>query len=422
MIKFIHTADIHFGMENYGRIDPQTGIHSRLLDFQKALNFCIDRALEQEVDFFLFSGDAYKTTNPSPTQQRLLLNCFLRLYHAKIPIITVVGNHDNPLSFGKANTLDIFSDLPLEGFHVMAKPTSLRLETKNGPVQIVGIPWPSKVNLSLSADHKHVSGQAITDYIALKVSHIIAHMAQELDPSIPAVLAGHLTVASGVFSGSEKRAIYGNDPVLLPSQLAIAPFDYVALGHLHRYQNLNPNGYPAIVYSGSIERIDFGERKEDKGFCLVSIHKKGHTEHEFIKGPMRPFIQIEVTLDAIHDQTHQVIAALKKYPIKRAIIKIIYHLPKGKKDMVDLQAVIRECAHAWFVVSITPIYEPEQRIRRTTLSVDMNLATMVDSYFGAKEDCKARKDILVEKTLKLYQEIKDLQESNAEGNFEDHSE
>ena len=61
MIQFIHTADIHFGMENYGKIDPTTGIHTRLLDFKKALDFCIDYAFKSNVDFFLFSGDAYKT-------------------------------------------------------------------------------------------------------------------------------------------------------------------------------------------------------------------------------------------------------------------------------------------------------------------------------------------------------------------------
>ncbi len=127
MIRFIHTADIHFGMENYGKIDPTTGIHTRLLDFQKALDFCIDYALKENVDFFLFSGDAYKTINPTPTQQRLLLKCFLRLQQANIPLVIIVGNHDNPLSFGKANTLDLFSDLPLSGFHVMAKPTSITL-------------------------------------------------------------------------------------------------------------------------------------------------------------------------------------------------------------------------------------------------------------------------------------------------------
>ncbi len=105
MIRFIHTADIHFGMENYGRVDAATGIHTRLLDFHKALSFCIDTAINEKVDFFLFAGDAYKTPHPSQTQQRLLIQCFLRLYDAGIPVVIVVGNHDHPLSFGKANAL-----------------------------------------------------------------------------------------------------------------------------------------------------------------------------------------------------------------------------------------------------------------------------------------------------------------------------
>ena len=130
MIQFIHTADIHFGMENYGRIDSRTGIHTRLLDFQKALNHCIDSAIQHDVDFFLFSGDAYKTANPSPTQQRLFFECFLRLFKAGIPIVMVIGNHDHPVSFGKAHSLDLFNQLPLDGFHVISKPTTLVLKTK----------------------------------------------------------------------------------------------------------------------------------------------------------------------------------------------------------------------------------------------------------------------------------------------------
>ena len=122
MIRFIHTADIHFGMENYGKIDATTGIHTRLLDFEKALNCCIDRAIAESVDFFLFSGDAYKTHNPSPTQQRLLFKCLLRLYKANIPVVIVIGNHDHPLSFGKAHALDVFGEIPLDGFHVFSKP------------------------------------------------------------------------------------------------------------------------------------------------------------------------------------------------------------------------------------------------------------------------------------------------------------
>jgi len=311
MIRFIHTADIHFGVENYGKIDVKTGIHSRLLDFVHALNYCIDYAIEKSVDFFLFSGDAYKTHHPSQTQQKLLLRCFLRLYQANIPVIIVVGNHDNPLSFGKANTLEFFDELPLNGFHIIAKPASLTLETKNGPVQIVGIPWPTR-NSIIIGKQVYKSATEITEYISHAVAAIIKSYASKLDPTIPAILAGHLTVSTGIFSGSEKRAIYGTDPVLLPSQLTIAPFDYVALGHLHRYQNLNPNGHPALVYSGSIERIDFGERKEEKGFCIVTIKQKTDVFHEFIKTPIRPFQQIEVNLQPNKPQTEQIINAIKK--------------------------------------------------------------------------------------------------------------
>lgn len=410
MIRFIHTADIHFGMENYGRIDPATGIHTRLLDFERALNFCIDHALEQQVDFFLFSGDAYKTINPTPTQQHLLLKCFLRLQQAKIPLVIIVGNHDNPLSFGKSNTLDVFNDLPLDGFHVIAKPTHLTLQTKGGPINIVGIPWPSRSNIAVNTNHAYKSAVLLTQHIANSVSTLIAHYAQNLDDAIPAVLAGHLTVSSGIFSGSEKRAIYGNDPVLLPSQLALAPFDYVALGHLHRYQNLNPNGYPAIVYSGSIERIDFGERKEEKGFCMVTIEKKGVTSHEFIKTPTRPFIQVEVKLTDNQDQTTQLLDALKKHDVRNAIVKILYHVPPRKKDTVDLQIITRACETAMHIVSITPIHAPETREKRTAMNISMDLKTLLSTYFDAKPELAINKDLLIEKALQLQHEASEEQQ------------
>jgi len=404
MISFIHTADIHFGMENYGKIDPKTGIHSRLMDFDRALNFCIDHAIQEKVDFFLFSGDAYKTAHPTPTHQRLLLNCFLRLFKAKIPLIIIVGNHDNPLSFGKAHALEIFGQLPLEGFHVIAQPTTLTLTTKNGPISIVGIPWPSRANVALQQEHTSSSVTELAAYISNAVSKIIAQSAAALDPAIPAVLAGHLTVSSGIFSGSEKRAIYGTDPTLLPSQLAIPPFDYVALGHLHRYQNLNQAGYPAVVYSGSIERVDFGERKEDKGFCLVKIHEKGRTEHTFIKTPMRPFIQVDVYLLPEKSQTEQIIAALATKKLEEAVIKIVYHLPEHTKDTVDITAIQNACSAAHYLVGIFPVRPLETRQLRAQASVEMQLEELLQAYFDTKPELATKKEALIKKALLLEQQ------------------
>lgn len=406
-IRFFHTADIHFGVENYGKIDPATGIHTRLLDFKKSLETCVDHAIEQKADFFLFCGDAYKTAHPTPTQQKLLLQLLLKLQQAQIPVVIVVGNHDHPLSFGKAHSLDVFSDLPLAGLHVFSKPGILKLETKNGPVNIVGIPWPMRHNVVAHEIHRFKTAHEITSYLSDQIGKLIATYATELDPHIPAVLAGHLTVSSGVFSGSEKCAIFGNDPIFMPSQLAINPFDYVALGHLHRHQNLNPGGIP-IVYSGSIDRVDFGERKETKGYCIVSIDatpEKKTCSYEFVPLKTRPFLQVEVMLEAGRDQTEKIIEALKEYDITDAVIKIVYHIPDGKLDKVDLLAVQRAATAAMYIASITPVHKPAVRERRPLLNVNMDLGTLLSKYFESKSFDKKAQEELLKKADTLIEEI-----------------
>jgi exonuclease SbcD len=305
----------------------------------------------------------------------------------------------------------MLGEIPLDGFHVFAKPGSMTLQTKNGPITIVGIPWPTRNSIAIADKHLEKTNTELTEYISRAVAHIISDYAQKIDQTIPAVLASHITVNTGIFSGSEKRAIYGNDPMLMPSQLALKPFDYVALGHLHRHQNLNPSGYPAVVYSGSIERIDFGEHKEEKGFCLVTIPEKGKATYEFIELVTRPFIQIEVTLVSGTPQTDQIIAAIKKRDLKDAIVKIIYHIPTGKKDMVDLRTVELACSDALDLISVIPVHNFETREKRScALKVSMDLPTLLGSYFATKPELNDKRSDLIEKAMVLWQDHLDQQE------------
>jgi len=379
MIRFIHTADVHFGVENYGKIDTKTGIHTRLLDFKRSFDACIDTAIEEQVDFFLFAGDAYKTTTPTPTQQRLFVSSLMRLVEAGIPIVMVIGNHDNPLSFGKAHSLDIFQHISPEWCYIIDTPGHFTIETGHGPVQIVGIPWPTRTTLALKTEHISSHPDEISSYISDTVGHVIQQYAQELDPTLPAVLTAHITVSNGTYSGSEKQAIYGKDPVLLPSQLAISPFDYVALGHLHRHQNLNPDGTP-IVYSGSIERIDFGERTEDKGFCLVSIDNKA-TTYSFNQVPARPFYQIDIQLSSESDHTQQMLNALHAYDLTDAVVKIRYYIPDNIRDFVDIAVIEKACAHAHYIMGIFPVHTVQPRKRRQGISVESDYQTLLYTYF-----------------------------------------
>lgn len=404
MIKFIHTADIHFGVENYGRLDVKTGIHSRLLDFKKALDFCIEFAIESKVDFFLFAGDAYKTPTPTPTHQKLLAHSLLKLYNSGIPIIMIVGNHDNPLSFGKANALEIFGQFPVKGFYIISKPEIIFLNTKNGPIQIVGIPWPTRNNISINNEHININQQDITKYISKAVCNIIKDFANKLNPNIPAILSGHLTVSTGIFSGSEKQAIYGSDPIFMPSEIAIKPFDYIALGHLHRFQDLGNSTGPSIVYSGSIERVDFGERNEDKGFCLVNIKSKEDVNYKFIKTPVRKFLQIEIYLNDDYNQTDQILDKLSKYNIEGAVIKLIYYLKNNQKDRVDLSKIQQYCSKAWYIVGVFPKLSLS-RERRNVLNTDMSFKKLLEIYFENKLEYKSKKDKLIQKALLLESEF-----------------
>lgn len=402
-----HVSDIHFGVENYGRIDSKTGIHSRLLDFKNSLSVCVDNAINENVDLVVFTGDAYKTAYPTPTQQRLLMEEFFKLYKANIPMAIIIGNHDHPLSYGKSNSLDIFAQLPLDGFYVFSSPELKVIETKSGLIQVVGIPWPTRNNVITSEENRLKKGEEVTRYISEKVGEIINSLAKTVDTSKPAILAGHLTVSTGIFSGSEKRSIFGTDPTFLPSQLALPEFDYVALGHLHRHQNLNPKGLPPVVYAGSIDRIDFGERKEAKGYCRVSLGTD--TEYEFIKIDTRPFIQIEVKLKPDQDQTQQILNAINKN-VKDAIIKIIYHVPDGKQDKVDLAAIQYACKDASYLASITPIRTVIKTARKVDLKIDMKLEDIVKRYLDMKYQDGIRERLL--KKAKLL--ISDIENENGE--------
>ncbi|HMR68394.1 MAG TPA: metallophosphoesterase, partial [Anaerolineae bacterium] len=93
-INLLHLADIHIGMENYGRLDSRSGLNSRVVDFLRRLSQTIDLALEREVDVCIFAGDAYKNQRPNPTFQREFSRRIKRLADAGVPVILLIGNHD----------------------------------------------------------------------------------------------------------------------------------------------------------------------------------------------------------------------------------------------------------------------------------------------------------------------------------------
>jgi exonuclease SbcD len=385
-MKFLHFADVHLGIENYGRIDPSTGLHTRLQDFIKCFSFAMDIALEEKVDLVLFAGDAYKTSNPTPTHQREFARQIYRLSEAKIPVIMINGNHDIPVSFGRATSLDIFYTLNVSGMRVVTEPELLNIETKAGLVQVFGIPWPTK-NLFLGKEeYKNFTDEEITLEIQKRVSDKIIEYARVMNPNIPAIFAAHLAAAEATYSGSERSAIIGRDPVFPTLLLAQKEFDYVALGHIHKFQDLNLDSHPPVVYSGSIERINFGEEKDDKGVCLVNI-EKGKTSYEFIPVPARKFVTIEVTISEEQEPTNALIREIEKYDLSEAVVRVFYTMSAEKEDLMDFKRINSALEGAFLVTTIAKKSKPEERRKRVEeITEDLGMLEAMDKYIQNNPD------------------------------------
>lgn len=409
-LRFLHFADLHLGVETYGRLDPQSGINTRVQDFISCLTFVVDLAIGEQVDLVLFAGDAYKTCDPDPTYQSEFAQQLRRLRQAGIPTVLVVGNHDTPAAFGRATSLDIFSVLELDNTYVIRRPQLLQVQTRSGPLQLAGLPWPTRHSLRTLDQYKELSQEALNQQIQGICAAQISEFARTLDPALPAVFTAHLAAAEATYSGSERTAVIGQDPVLLTSTLANPAFDYVALGHIHKHQDLHPQVPPSVVYAGSIERLNFGEERDPKGCCLVQIETLPEggrcTTWDFVPTPARSFLTIEADIPPdTADPTACLLAAIATHQLEGTVVRLTYPQPRPDQPPVDLTRVRVALAPAYHLAGILPRLITPTRLRRATVDRELDLPQALDRYIDNQPDLHSQRETLQRYALQLHQEL-----------------
>jgi exonuclease SbcD len=371
-MKLIHFADMHLGVETYGKIDPMTGLSSRFVDFLGTFDQLVDYAIKESADLVVFSGDAYKSRDPSQTQQREFARRIKRLSSCGIPVFLLVGNHDLPGAMGRATTTEIFDTLAVDNVYVAGKPCITRVNTKSGPVQIVSVPWMKRGNVIARDEAKNLELSEVNQKMREILTGIIENLASKLDPNIPAVLAGHIWVV-GAKLGSEEGMTIGQEHTLLLSAVARPEFDYVALGHIHRQQVLSEE--PPVVYAGSLERVDFGDEGLEKGFYVVDITAKGSKrETKFHLEPVagRKFLTLEKTILADDpDPTGTVVKTLcrEAEKIKNNIVRLELTVPQSLQAQI-CDGDIRAAAEGAYYFGVTKKIERSSRVRFADVYVE----------------------------------------------------
>ena len=405
-MKILHFADLHLGVENYGHIDPTTGLSSRLHDFLSAFDHLIDYAVENDVDLVLFCGDAYKSREPSQTQQREFARRINRLSTSGIPTFLLIGNHDLPNAFGRATTTEIFHTLAVQNIHVANRPDIHRIHTRNGTIQVVSLPWLRRSSLLRKEDIKNLDFEQINQQMQQTLTNIIATTAARIDPSLPSILAAHVWVAPAT-PGSERLMTIGQEHALLLSNVANPAFDYVALGHIHRHQVLSDN--PPVIYSGSLSRLDFGEEEGGKGFYVVEIQPDGMKDKRTVSFEFHPvigrrFLTISLTLEQRDtNPTDTILAAINEQgdKIKDAIVRLQISLPaEVEAQLRDNE--IRDALKEAHFFSIARDIKRETRLRLGTSTVEeLTPVEALKKYLETQNVSAERTRLLLEYGEKL---------------------
>ena len=405
-LRLLHLADVHFGMENYGRLDAATGLNRRLLDFARSVHYAIDYALDHGAHLAIFAGDIYKHRDPDPSWQRAFAQCVRRLTDASVSVVILVGNHDIPNTVGKAHAVEIFATLGLPGVTVIGQPGLHLIETAVGRVQVVGLPYITRSFLLSREEYKDQPIEEINRILVEKAEEILRQFATQIDPALPAILTVHGSVANAVLSSEQSIMMVGHDPIIPLSALTNPAWDYVALGHIHRHQDLHQGAQPPVVYAGSIERIDFGEEREDKGFVWAQVDK-GHTTYEFIPGPARRFVTLR--LDTQQGDPLQLLdQALAERDIKDAVVRVILTVAPEHSDLIDERQIRERLREAYLLAGIIKeeIKAPA-RSRDSELTEVLGPLQAVERYIFSHPEYTERRQALLERAQLLLQELQE---------------
>ena len=402
-IRILHLADLHIGMENYGRLDPATGLNGRVMDFLRRLSEVVEFALENEVDLVLFAGDAYKSRDPNSTYRREFARRIKRLADHGIPVVLLVGNHDLPAQERRASSIEIFRTLEVSNVLVAGHDRLYSLTTRRGEkIQVATVPYPIRQRLLAHEEHKDKTIAELDVLVQQLVAENIEALAAQVDPSMPAVLVGHFSVSDAKY-GSERSVMLGRDVVVLKSVLANPAWDYVALGHIHRHQELNGGQPPPIVYCGSLERIDFGEEKEPKGFVIADV-RRGHAEWQFHPVTARRFVTIRADVRDEPDPSKAVLEAITQQEVDDSVVRVIIQARPEQEELLNDAEIRRALDDAYYVASISKDIERAYRQRLGTESAEgLTPAELLARYLQSKETAPDRIEVLLHYAAEIFQ-------------------
>jgi len=263
-MRFVHISDSHLGAQTFTRKLSPSGINQREEDICNSFSNAVDKIIELKPDFVVHSGDLFHSVRPTNRIVHFGIQQLLKLSQADIPVVIISGNHDTPKQTGVGSVFRLFT--LFDGIYPVYQDRYEKITIKDAAIH--SIPHCVKKE-SFQKELESIKTDSDVKYNILMLHGVVAGIAE---------------FSMGELSEQEISSSYFKKG-----------FDYVALGHYHRYCQVEENVY----YAGSTERLSMAELGEEKGFVDVDLKNK---KVKFHKVPTREMIELPEIDAASFDQ------------------------------------------------------------------------------------------------------------------------
>ena len=278
-MKFFHLSDLHIGLKLMNR-----DLREEQMDILRQVT---DLAREEQPDAVVIAGDIYDKAVPAAEAVEVFDSFITELKRAvpEAEMMLISGNHDSPERLAFGNRL-----LDTSGIHISpvysGEVRPITLQDEHGPVHFWLLPFLKPAHVKRFFPDEPIESH--TDACRAAITQM------NVDFSARNVLVTHQFVTGGARSGSEELSVGGTDNV---DSSVFAPFDYVALGHLHGAQQI---GRPTIRYAGSPLKYSFSEASQRKSVTVVTLGEKSAVDVRTVPlTPLRDLREIRGSYDEL---------------------------------------------------------------------------------------------------------------------------
>jgi DNA repair protein SbcD/Mre11 len=335
-MRILHSADWHLG-DRLRHVD-RTG------DLCGAVEQVAAYCHQCRADVLLVAGDLFsELARPDTLQAAVahLSQTFRSFLLGGGTIVALAGNHDSDVfcqtlrrAFQLAAPVDAHHGdlLPGGRFYLAAGPVHFRLADQTGQqVQLVCLPYPTASRYPGAGERQQDTIDERNRAVRSAYLDRLRAITHQLKPELPRILATHVTVVEA--DSPKLFRLSPKDDILIPSEAFAGSWAYVALGHLHGAQRVSRQG--CVHYSGSIERLDMGERDDRKGVIRVDVRQNGVCgQPHWLPVDATPFYDVQ-----IRNARLELPLLAKRYPAAdRALVRCHVQYQPGHDNLPEILA------------------------------------------------------------------------------------